>query len=88
METDNVGNLLDGIFTTRIDNLDSIWRRTDRDDRMAHTHDIETIGKNTAYRKHISDLEIETRNVFEREMSNGNIENIVTQLDKTWLDNN
>ena len=52
METDNVGNRLDSIFATRIENLDRIWRRTDRDDRMAHTHDdIETMSKKIAYRK-------------------------------------
>ena len=44
IETNYVGNLLDGIFATRIDNFHGIWRRTDRDDRMAHTHAIETIG--------------------------------------------
>ena len=56
---------------------------------MAHTHDnIETISKKIAYRKHIRDLEFETREDLERETSNKNIENIGTQLDKTWLDNN
>ena len=45
IETENVGNLLDGIVATRIDNSDRIWRRTDRDNRTAHTHDIETISK-------------------------------------------
>ena len=40
MDTENVGNLLDGIIATRIDNSDRIWRRTDRDDRMSHTHYI------------------------------------------------
>ena len=60
-----------------------ILRRTVRDDRMGHTDgDIETISKNIAYRKHIRDLEFETREVLEREMSNKNIENIVTRLDK------
>ena len=83
IETDNVGNLLDGIVATRIDNLDGICRRTARDDRMAHTHDIETISKNIAYHKHIRDSEFETRKVFERETSKENIENIVTRLDKT-----
>ena len=39
METDNVGNRLDGIVATRIEHSDRIWRRTARDDRMAHTHD-------------------------------------------------
>ena len=53
IETKNVGNLLDGIVATRIENSNGIWRRTDRDDRMAHTHDIETINKRIAYCKHI-----------------------------------
>ena len=88
IDTNTVGNLLDGIVSTRIENLDRIWRRTDRDDRMAHTHDIETISEKIAYRKNIRDSEFETRNVFERETSNKNIENIVTQLDKTRLYNN
>ena len=67
METDNVGNLLNGIIATRIENLDGIWRRAARDDRMAHTHDIETISEKIAYRKHIRDLELKTRKVLERE---------------------
>ena len=58
------------------------------ENRMAHTHDIETISEKTAYRKHIRDSEFETRKVLERETSNENIENIVTRLDKTRLDNN
>ena len=88
IETDNVGNLLDGIVATRIENSDGIWRRTARDNRMAYTHDIETISENIAYCKHIRDLEFETRSVLERETSNKDIENIVTRLDKTRLDNN
>ena len=55
---------------------------------MAHRHDIETISKKIAYRKHIRDLEFETKEVLERETSKENIENIVTRLDKTRLDNN
>ena len=43
IETENVGNLLDGIVTTRKENSDRIWRRTDRYNRMALRHDIETI---------------------------------------------
>ena len=49
IETNDVGNLLDGIVATRIDNSNGIWIRTDRDDRMAHTHDVETMSKTTAY---------------------------------------
>ena len=73
IETENVGNLIDGIVTTRIDNSDGIWRRTARDERMAHTHDIETISEKIAHRKHIRDLEFETREVLEQETSNENI---------------
>ena len=63
METDNVG----GIVATRIEHSYEIWRRTARNDRMAHTHDnIETISEKIAYRKHIRDLEFETREVLER----------------------
>ena len=80
--TKNVGNLLDGIVATRIENSDGIWRRTDRDYNMAHTHDIETISKKISYCKHIRDFELETKEVFEQETSNKNIENIVTRLDK------
>ena len=56
---------------------------------MARTHDdIETISKKIAYNKHIRDSEFETKDVLERKMSNQNIENIGTRLDKTLLDNN
>ena len=56
---------------------------------MVHTHDdIEAISEKIAYRKHIRDLEFETREVLERETSNKNIENIGTRLNKTRLDNN
>ena len=79
METDNVGNLLNGIIDTRIEKSNRIWRRTNRDNRMLHRHDdIETISEKIAYRKHIRDLEFETREVLGRETSNKNIENIVT----------
>ena len=41
-----------------------------------------------AYRKHIRDSELETREVLEQETSNQNIENIGTRLGKTRLDEN
>ena len=84
MQTDNVGNRLGGIVATRIEDPNRIWRHTNRYDRIAHTHDdIETISKKIAYRKHIRDLEFETREVLERETPNKNTENIGTRLDKT-----
>ena len=56
---------------------------------MARTHDdIETISEKVDYRKHIRDSEFESRAVLEREISNQNIENIGTRLNKTRLDNN
>ena len=68
METDNLGNRLDGIVANRIEDSNRIWRSTDRDNRIYHTHDyVETISKKIAYRKHIRDLEFETREVLERE---------------------
>ena len=84
MQTDNVGHRIDGIVATRVVDPNRIWRSTDRDNRMARTHDnIETISKKLAYRKRIRDSEFETREVLERKTSNQNIENIRTQLDKT-----
>ena len=54
MKTENVGHRLDGIVATRIEDPNRIWRPTDRDDRMVHTHDeLETISKKIAYRKNI-----------------------------------
>ena len=79
METDNVGNRFDGIIATRIEHPDRIWRRTNKENRIAHTHDNnETISKNMAYRKHIKNLEFESRKVLERETSNKSIKNIGT----------
>ena len=58
METYNVGHLLNGIVTTRIEDPNRIWRPTYRDDMMAHMYaDIETISENIAYHKHIRDPE-------------------------------
>ena len=53
IETENVGNLLDGIVATIIENSNGIWRRTEWDDRMAHAHDIDTICKKIAHHNHI-----------------------------------
>ena len=53
IETENVGNLLGCIVATIIENSDSMWRRTDREDRMAHAHDIETISEKIAYHKRL-----------------------------------
>ena len=41
----------------------------DRDDSLGYTHDVETMSETTAYRNHIKNSEIETREFFERETS-------------------
>ena len=85
METDNVGHRIDGIVATRIEEPNRIWRSTDRDNKMARTHeDIEIINKKIAYRKHIRDSEFKTREFLDRETSNQNIE--ILGLDKIRLD--
>ena len=89
METDNVGHQSNGSVATRVVDQDGIWRPTDRDFRMAPTHgNTETISEKLAYRKFIRDLEFETKEVFERETSNKDFENIGTRLDQTQLEKN
>ena len=89
MQTDNVGHPIDSITATSVVYQDEIWRPTDRDVNMAPTHgNIETISEKLAYCKYIKDSEFETREVFEREMSNRNIENIGTRIETTRLDEN
>ena len=86
IETADIRNL-DYISTNRPKNWNRLRRSTDRDDRLGYTHDFETMSKMTAYRNHIKNSKIETREVFERETSSPeNIQrtlpmNIVTQLD-------
>ena len=56
---------------------------------MAPMHgDIETISGKFASRRYIRDSEFETREVFQQETSNQNIENIGTRLNTTGLDEN
>ena len=89
MQTDNVGHPINGIVAIRVVDQNRIWKPTDRDLRMAPTHeDIETISEKLAYCKHIRDSEFETREVLERETSNQNIENIGTRLETSQRDKN
>ena len=58
---------------------------------VGYTHDFETMSETTAYRNHINNSELETREVFEQETwSPENIQqtlptDIVTQLDDNQL---
>ena len=86
MQTKNVGYPINSIAATIVVDQYGIWRPTDRDIRTAPTHgDIETICKKLVYRKYIKDSEFETREVFERETSNQNIENIGTRLEENQM---
>ena len=83
MQTDNVGNPINSITTTRVMDQDGIRRPVERDVRTTPTHGgVETMSEKLAYCKFIKDSEFETREVFERE----NIENIGTRLETTRLD--
>ena len=67
MQIDNVCHRSDGSVATRVVDQDRILRPTERDVRTAPTHgNIETMSKKLAYRKFVKDLDIETREVFER----------------------
>ena len=84
VQTDNVGERIDGGVATRVADQNGIWRPTDSNIRTAPTHgDVESISEKLAYRKFIKDSLFETRELFERE----NIKNIATQLETTRLDN-
>ena len=58
IETNNLGNLLGCIIANRIEDPNMIWRRTYRDDRIAHTHDVETISEKIANSNHIRNSKI------------------------------
>ena len=71
--------------------MNGLQRSTERDDRLGYTHDFETMIITTAYRNHINNYEIETREGFEQETSSPeNVQwtvptDIVTQLDDNQL---
>ena len=60
---------LDYVSATRAKNCNGLQRGMERDDRLGYTHDFETMSKTAAYRNHIKNSEIETREVFEQETS-------------------
>ena len=63
------------INATRPKNCNGLRRSTDRDDSLGYTNDFETMSKTTAYRNHIKNSEIETREAFERKTSSQDIFN-------------
>ena len=66
VETADIRNI-DFSTSTRVKSLNRLGRYTERDDRLGCTHDFETMSETTAYRNHIKNSELETREVFERE---------------------
>ena len=51
--------------STRAKSLSGTRRDNFSPSRLGYTHDFETMSKNTAYRNHIKNSELETRDVFE-----------------------
>ena len=66
-ETADIRNL-DYVTATREKNCNGLRRGTERDDRLGYTQDFETLSETTAYRNHIKNSEIETREVFEQKL--------------------
>ena len=90
VETAGIPNI-DFATSTRAKNCNGSRRGTERDDSLGYTHDFETMSETIAYRNHMKNSEIETREVFEPENSGpGNIKralptDIVTQLYENQL---
>ena len=88
IETTDKRNL-ECISATRPKNCNGMWRSADRDDCLGYIHTFDTMGKTTAYRNHIKNSEIETREVFEQETSSPeNIQRTLPMNIETQLDNN
>ena len=68
VETEDIRNI-DFDTSTRAKNLIGLRRDTEMYDRLGYTHDFETMRKTAAYRNHIKNSEIETREVFEQKTS-------------------
>ena len=62
IETADIRNL-NYISATRLKDCNGLRRSTDRDDTLVYTHDFEAMRKTTAYCNHITNSEIETREV-------------------------
>ena len=83
IQTDNVGNPIDSIATTRVMYQDGIRRPADRNVSTTPIHgDIETMSEKLANCKFLKYSEFEAREVFEQE----NIKNIGIRLETTQLD--
>ena len=69
--------------------MNGLWVDMERDGRLGYAHDFETMSETTAYRNHIKNSELETREVFERETwSSENIQRTLPTDMETRLDNN
>ena len=88
VKTADIRNL-NFVIATRAKNLNGLQRGTERDNRQGKKHHFETMSEATAYRNHIKNSKIKTREVFERETSSPqNILRTLTMNIVTRLDNN
>ena len=58
---------LNSPLSTRSNSLSGMWNDNVSQFRLGYTHDFETMSETKAYRNHIKNFELETREVFERE---------------------
>ena len=63
VETADIQNL-DFVTPNRANNCNGLRRGTERDDILGYMHDFETMNETTAYRNHITNSEIEAREVL------------------------
>ena len=88
VNTEDIRNI-DFATSTRAKSLNGLGRDTERGDRLGYTHDFETMSKTTAYRNHIKNSDLESREVFQRETWNPeDIQQTLPTDIVTWLDDN
>ena len=90
VKTEDIWNI-NFTTSTRAKILNGMRRDNESDDKLGYTHDFETMSETTAYRNHIKNSELETREVFDWETwSPENIQqtlqtDMVTRLDDNQL---
>ena len=88
VERHNVTDGRSGGVATSIADKNQIWRASPSDIGTAATHaDLKNINDKLAFRKYLNELDLETIQMFERDhRARENMENIVTRLRKTRID--
>ena len=88
VETHNLTDERSGGVATSIADKDRIWRPIPSDIGAVATHDdLKNINEKLAFRKYLNELDFETIQMLDRDhRARENMENIVTRLRKTRID--